>query len=548
MPTDLDDVEAFLGHSSQSHGGSFLKNWKDPAKGGLGHIDVWLHRNSPLATAVWRHSSYRFDVVEDKETKEPRRVVKWATLVCPESEEVVKMQGRHSKQTRELLAPYECCPMHLMLEWLFQMVDSGQMPWLEEVFRFDAGDGKPVVLHAAGLYGGIKDDLGPEKWAEAERAGIYKKTAFKESWKATLNYVFRVADNANLKEGVQIAIEPGSLGDHTKLRIREAMEPEPIGWGKEMGNPKRNPYCIRWQKNAGVTEPAKMYSAMITKIPFTEEVDQVITNTDGPDISSVVSPPAWGAVRSTLERVALVDMPWDDFFKHVEQGEDLTKDDKKLQQRARVPEVGGGQSAVGAGGGQRYVGPEANRTAARERTGVGVGPELRALQGPAEAPQQAFPPASEQQRFACENDACDNVLLESETFCVKCGTPSGAPPPPPPPARPAKRSEAAQGGQAGNPGFRPPQQGVGQGSPTPQTVRRDLPSSYTGHQMREPPEPALAQPPRPQARQPAPPPRRPEPQQAAEFDAFPFGHNAPQGQDDVDVDLAEVDPLPWGRK
>ena len=328
------DLEDFLQHSSQSGGGSYLQNWKDPKTGGKGYLDFWLSRRCAFSVALWRHPSYRFDVVKDDHGNE-FQVVRYSSILCPEAEDVIKMQGRHSRSSGALVAPYQACPIHRMLEWLFQAVQRGELHWLQEVFRFDAGNGAPKVLHAAGLYGGIKDDLGPEKWAEANAAGIYQKTAFQEKWMAQLSYVFRVVDNDDVGAGVQFDIENSSIGDHVKAEIRKAMMPKSLG--PERGHPLKNPYCLHVVSLPEQMEPAKKYSATrLEGVRLTPEIERLITEVDPPDIDQLVAPPAWGAIRATLEHVALIDMPWDEWFPQ----EAAAADDKQLQQRGRAPDVG----------------------------------------------------------------------------------------------------------------------------------------------------------------------------------------------------------------
>jgi hypothetical protein len=522
MPTELTDVEDFLGHSGRSRGGSILENWKDKDKGGLGFKDVWFSRRAPVAVAIWRHSFLRYDVVEDERTRQPVRVIKYATLLCPEAEDVIKMQGRRSRQSGELLAPYQVCPMHKFLEWLYQMVSQGQLHWLAEVLRFDVGDGKPRVFHASGLYGGITDDIGPDAEREMNRYGVYLKTAFKEKWMAQLNYVFRVVDNDHPAEGIQIAVEPASVGDHTKMEIRKAMHPKALG--KERGNPIRNPYCIEWAHHPEEKEPNKRYSAQRLEIPLSPEIDKIITDTEPPDIDGLLAPPVWLSVRSTLEKAWQVPdfvPPWDDFFGKVP----ATEDDKKLaQQRLMGPQAAAAMigRVVGTGGPP----PEVGRNVPPQPP-----PARRPPAGPPPLPRQAQLPAMEDvPRFVCETEGCGNVLLITETFCAKCERRYEDPAEPEAPAaeRPMTRAEALAAARSAGGQARAPAAAPAGAPPAPPAAPRAVPPTRPVTTAVRPQGPAGA-------------PRRPPAQAAPEFDDFPFGANEPV------QDLPPADSLPWGK-
>jgi hypothetical protein len=505
MPTELVDVEDFLGHSGQSKGGNYA-NWRDPKRGGRGYIDVWLSRRCAVSVALWRHPFLRYDTTEDPQTRDPVRVLKYTTLLCPEAEATLQMQGRHSRETGQPLVPYASCPVHKMLEWLFQAVRAGELGWLQEVFRFDAGDGKPRSFCAAGLYGIKEKDVGPKEEREMNKAGFYMKTVFQQKWMAQLNYVFRVVDNDNPKAGILTAIESNSLGDHMKAKIREAMAEPPLGLGKELGNPIRNPACFRWQNHPTETDPSKKYSASrFANLRPSEEILHLITEQEPPGIDQLTQPPLWASVRANLENAACVDLPFDDWFPQAG-----PEDDKKVLQR-QAHEVQGHPNGAPP---SRQAPP---RTVQAPPAGASPQPPPQARSRAAQGPQSM----AEVPRVQCDNLDCDAMLLATEATCAKCGVsqpnPMPQPAQPPPPRRRSEASagpRSAQSAPVGNPGFQPP--------------------------------PRQAPPPQP------PPQRRPPAQQSTQgFDDFPKG-----GDDSFDfganaADAGELEPLdelPWGRR
>jgi hypothetical protein len=305
-----------------------------------------------------------------------------------------------------------------------------------------------------------------------------------------------VVDNDDVKAGVQIAVENSSVGDHTKVAIRSAMQDKPRGLGKEMGNPLRNPWCIEWQSHPESKEPGKKYAAVrLPEMPLSREVARLIDETEPPDIEGLTMPPAWASVRATLERAALVDMPWDDWFP------ELPDDDKKLLQRAHAaPEVGRSNGA-----------PQA---APRTVQGSRPDPRLQAQPQARPAAPQAPQSMAEVGRALCENPRCSNMVLDTETSCAVCGFQFTDVPQPPPVRR--------------------------RGGPPPEATSPE-------HQQQTPqeaPRPAQASARRQVAPQP-PPQRRPAPQA---FDDFPFGANVQESGELEDTGLLPSDPLPWGKR
>src|SRR5215472_16232425 len=85
------------------------------------------------------------------------------------------------------------------------------------------------------------------------------------------SYVFRVAQYAHPAQGLQIATESHLLGGKVQTLIHDAVQ----SLGKDMGNPAKNPYVIRWQSFPTAAEIGKRFHALRidpSVLPITPEV------------------------------------------------------------------------------------------------------------------------------------------------------------------------------------------------------------------------------------------------------------------------------------
>jgi hypothetical protein len=398
-------VEQFLEHEARARGGSYLKNWKDPKKGGKGFIHVWLHRKCAFSVALWRHGVPRVDIFEDPKTNDARRVVFTGNELCPEDEKVLQKQNWRDRESGERQLPPESCPICLLVEHVHQLIKRGELSITQKIFVFEPGDGKDLTIHAGGMCGLFNDKLSDGDKNLLKAAGVWLTDAWKENFQPRLNYVFRVVDHDAPGQGVQIAIEPNLLGDKMKAEIRKAMMPGVKG--PDLGNPIKNPVAFRWEAHPEQSELQKRYDVVrLDGMQATPEIVKLITETEPPTIDGLTRSPTWATVRAQLERATQVDLPWDDFF-----GTEVTNEDKKEGSRARTPEVG----------------------------------------------KPAASQAPEVEMVACDNDECEwgvklcggvARLPVTAPVCPKCGRVYeivAAAPPPPPPMR--KRGDAKSAAQ-----------------------------------------------------------------------------------------------------
>jgi hypothetical protein len=392
-------LKDFLGHSGQAPRSPFLKGWKDrPDKS----VNTWLSRRAPIRS-LWRHQWPKLVEVEDKTTHQKVNVVYGGNLNCYEHESILKLQYRTDRGSGERLAPPEVCPHCRMTDFVRMAVINGQMKWTDPLFRFQASDpSKSVVLHAGGIY----NAFGDPKMDDADRAdmaahGIYQKTAWKENTMAKMSYMMMVADDGALNAGLQVSIEPGLLGDKVKAVMRDRR----LGKGDEAGDYMRHPFCIRWVHQPSESDFKNKYRALaMDVIPFREEVRAVI-DAEPADTSNYTNPFNVEAFRVSLERHALVKLPWDQFFD-------------------KVP---------------------AHSTSAHQAPA----PQVHAHQAPppARAYEVQTPPAAPVADDACACEVCKGAMRMSDPKCPHCGevyeVVEAANAPPPPPVLPTRARPSA---------------------------------------------------------------------------------------------------------
>ncbi len=303
----LDD---FLGHETKtSGGGQFLRGWRkrDPAR-----VDVFLHRKSNIV-ALWQHNIPR--VYEKKlEDGTIQRRVFGGSWNCLESEDVLKKQYRRERDTGERTVPPVICPVCRMMEHFRGLYRAQKIAFTEPLFKWVGDDPKETQLVS---FGGMVNAYGSDKLEDAEKAAMARaKVIVKEAWKENLyskcNYLFVVVDNDNPDDGVQIAVETTSLGDHVKECIRDQM----TSLGEEDGNPIMKPYALRWEHNKNAAEFGKKYKAIaMPKIQLTEKVKQLI-NSDPPEIDNIIKPGNITTLRASLEAnyIGKVKVDWDEIF------------------------------------------------------------------------------------------------------------------------------------------------------------------------------------------------------------------------------------------
>ncbi len=384
------ELDEFLGHSGRAQS-KYLGDWKEKGK-----VDVWLSKRASII-AIWRHGVPHIVNVEDAKTKEMVDHIWNQRCNCREDESVLKSMFKRDRQTGERVAPPERCPIDRMVEWFYQQVASNQLSWVDEVFKWQCGEGKMAeerVIHAGGLYNAFgSQKLSAEEHKEMKEAGVSPKEAWKENFQAKLNYAFTIVDNSDVKAGPQIAVEAALLGDKVKVVVRKEIESK----GKEKGSPKHNPYCIRFKYDEHAKQFNESYDALRIDDdrPLTDEILAAI-EADPPDTSGLRMEPKWSEVRENLEEHCLIDgVPWDEFFAGVGDPEEVEKKEAAPETQKEKPK---------------------DSPAPKQATDVrrnGSGP-LPAAPAPKQEPKV--------QMVSCETSGCSATMPITATKCPKCGT------------------------------------------------------------------------------------------------------------------------------
>lgn len=295
------DLDAFLGHSGSSGGGSFLKNWKDG-----GRIDVWLHPRAKIVP-LWSHNWYT--VGKDRETREP--TLRTYRVVSLEREAILKHRFRRSDDgTRE--HPPEICPFSKLLEWVHQAIIRKEIRWTDEIFVFDEVPKDAVILHAGGFTGMFNSkDLEPSELAELRRAGIRRDDAWKEAAHARMQYIFRIVKNSAPEEGCLIALESQALGDKVKRVIGDRIDDV----GREKGDPFKTPYAFRWVYDDEKEFSQKYEARAMLSLELTPEL-QAVFDAEPPSINELTRAPNLRELRASFEAhwVHPVVPPWAELF------------------------------------------------------------------------------------------------------------------------------------------------------------------------------------------------------------------------------------------
>lgn len=334
MATEFDDFDQFRNHKGGGSGGGGrrLKGWKEKGK-----LDAWLHTKR-LPVGVWRHSFPQLIVKEDRDTRVVTNLIFPVSLVCHEDESVLKEQySRTPDDEREV--PPVTCPMCKMIEHVRGMVERGDLKWTDPLFEFKgAVDSRQnTVIRAGGLF----NAFGSKKLSDAQKSdmkkhGVYGSEAWKQNAMAKLSYVFPIVDNNDISAGVQVTTESALLKEKVVSVINKEMESD----GTEDGNPVIRPYCIRFVYREDATDFKEKYDALpLRKVSLTEEIGRLI-RAEPPDLAMFTDPFNASTLRSNVERHALVDLPWDDFFGDVqpEESEPPPESDHDLLPKNRESE------------------------------------------------------------------------------------------------------------------------------------------------------------------------------------------------------------------
>lgn len=423
--TRTNSVSAWLNHDTKGPraGAGFLKGWKKD-----GSINVFLHMAQP-PTFLWQHNLPTIVPVEDPKSKQVTRHVWGRPSNCAEDESVLKNRKRADGRR---VAPYQDCGVCRFVEWVRRGVDDGRLDPLKVLFNYQADDPKEsTVLHAGGLYNLFgQDDLDVDLLEAMRRAGVSKKTAWKESILSKQNMLFLVVDAAHPEEGLQKTTETGLLGDKVRDCVGKAIKE----FGDD-GNPfntyegddntkalvaKGNPYCIQFEYLADEVEFGKKYDATrMSKVACTPAIRRLI-DSPPPDIEDDLKPLNAKSMRATLEKHCLLQgVPWDGLF--CLDADTTSEAAYRKTETAAVDELFGFDRWEARGRGAGEEGEDAPRGASASVPND-VEPE----------PEEAEPEQVEcdalvktkvrkGKKVVEEERRCGNVMLVTDAKCSKCG-------------------------------------------------------------------------------------------------------------------------------
>ena len=435
-------LEEFVGHRTRDFGGAkFLTNWKkrEPPK-----IDVVLHTKVKMI-ASWQHNKPR--IVERKDKTGVVRSEIWGgSFNCCENEVVLKAQHRRSRESGEREVPPIICPDCRLIEFVRGEVNAGRLSITAPVLRYVAGEGENRNVReitAGGMYGGFYKDSPPAVLDAMRKAGLRLDKVWQENQCARCCYVFVIVDLDNVGDGVQVSTERQLLGDKMKAHLGERIEQFGV-----QGNPFLHPVAFRWKHKPNEVAFGDKYQALaMPTLPLSDEVLRLI-NEEPPDLTHILKPGNAARLRTELESVALIKVPWDDIFGPAE----------RLER----------EEAAAATDADEWADDEAV-------------PEVRAAPSAPGAAQKITQLADDP--ITC--DICDAVMRLDEFTCPKCGqlydelgSLINDPPPPPPPPVKRKRSGVAKAAATAPAIAQPATKGRVKSAAKASKIEDDLPDDF----------------------------------------------------------------------
>lgn len=313
---DEDDEEgdemdsAFAGSGRRAS--IYIEPWRK-----RGHVTTWLHKKAKFSR-VGRHKWFEIVSFTKRRTQEEVSFVKFSHFNCHELPDYVSISKDRNEDDLRRSHPASKCPFCKMLEWVEDGVISGRISPDAEIFRFDDGDPEHLqVLHAAGISGLIGLENAPEKWKKTcKKSKVLQSDPWNENCALKLSHAFQVVDDADPSE-VKWALEPPDLF----WALKDAIVAKKKELGDDDGDPQKKPYALLWEfdkdaaaKNYG--KGNKVYPQPKKKL--TGKIRRLIEGPKRNDQHLVIGPGDCLALRASMENAAVIDMPFDEFFKEAQ--------------------------------------------------------------------------------------------------------------------------------------------------------------------------------------------------------------------------------------
>lgn len=300
---DLDSALANRGNKPSI----FIEPWRKK-----GSVTVWLHPKTKFAR-VARHKWFRI-VQFTKRNGEEVSFIRFEMFNSHEPADFASFSKERGDDLKRIHRA-KLCPMSKMIEWVDDAVIDGRLSPDAVVFRFDDGDPEHLVeLHAAGLTGLIGLENAPEKWKKiCKRSKVLQKDPWNENMNLKMSHVFQVVQDNDPTE-VKWAVEPPDLF----FQLKDAIAKEKKRNGDDDGDPMKNPYALLWEFDEA--QARKNYGKGNSVIPqpkrkMTSKIRRLLEGPKRNDQQDVIGPGNLLELRASMENAAVIDMPFDEFFK-----------------------------------------------------------------------------------------------------------------------------------------------------------------------------------------------------------------------------------------
>lgn len=408
--TQFKSMKSFAGHRAGGRS-KFISKWKENGnsagkKGCTGSLETWMHRKTlPLAT--YRHSFPIPTMVKDKDdkSKQVKRIFS-KTFVCHETEATLEGQYFRDRDTGARKHPIERCGACKLVEWCYQQAVLFEehrgskkpkgLSFTTPIFRFESEDepNDNITLHIGGIANLFGKDLTDAQKKDLKESKIRlsgDNGAWRENAWAKCQYGMFVVDNANVDDGVQLAVEAGTLGDEIKRVLNDELD--------NNLDIQKMPYCIRWEYYKNEADLKKKYKARpLRTMKPSARIMKLISGEAPTYPEDLTEPFNQQTLRAILERACILPkgvVPWDELFPTKEQSAKWAKEDAE----AAAEEEDEDEEE------------EEEETPARSRT-----------KGGDDEDEDDDADEDEDEEFACDNDDCDQIVKASDTECPKCGT------------------------------------------------------------------------------------------------------------------------------
>jgi hypothetical protein len=394
-----DDLDAALSKGGKSS--IYIDPWRKKGK-----AYIWLHTQVKFKNFL-RHKWFKI-VQFTKKNGEEVSFIRFENWNCHESHDFGRLSRDRNDSTLRRDHHAHICPMDKMIEWVEEEMISGRIAPSDVIFRFDDGDPEHLVeLHAAGLTGMIGLENCPERWhKQCKQAKVLQKKH--KPWNENLNpksvTCFQVVDDANPTE-LKFAVEPPDL----VFKLNDAIKAEKKRSGDDDGDPKVKPYALLWEFDESVEYGKGNSVTPQPKRQLTNKIRKLITGPKRKDQQDVIAPGNCLELRASMENAAVIDMPFDEFFKPAKQA-GLMK--ASSQQKPAQAEQKGKQSAKDDDGDPQSD-PKPT-TSQKAKPAAATGKSNKEADEP-----EAKKPASD---AASTCDFCDEEIGDDDFECGSCGT------------------------------------------------------------------------------------------------------------------------------